>query len=672
MKKRWAVNGAPVASSNESSLEPKKTNHMSVEGNGDTIDIRSPASGFLRVVWNQSTISNAIHVRNQQYAVSDIILAAVEPCEHPALVGTLCAVCGTDTRTASEVVDLTESPNGFQESKQEQQQVRTILRREHGDLKREIISHGNEHCSDVSANQAAADRNQTNAATKPTDNTATKSTNMAPTTVNINPISTNTTNVRSLSSLLSGAKTTQEMQQPQRQHHRPPPRRNLAQSTTNHASSGSTSDSNMRQMTVSGGVTLTISEAEAKSISEADSKKLRDSEQLCLVLDLDHTLLHATDDYRAGRFVADEVFVKETDENGTESNNNGTKAVKTKPNPQKRKDVRSILLPFEGPPEHYRQYIQRQQYQQQQQQQSDPNQPAFSPIPDQKLRHFVKLRPHLKEFFESIQSTYKLSVYTAGTRAYAERIAVMICRHLVGAPMDEEGLNALRAKVRAKDDELKRYKNWLERQKQLKLAKERDAKLDSPVSKKKNVKAKKGISFSDSTDDADGGGKPNSKKIEASQANSEDLLAKKVRGSLNVSSVKNSNDEPDASSKRPATSTTHIPRKKRKVESESLISLIAPPREETAAKEEDTLDDKQDKPKDPTEERDMLRKQLEVAESLYTKATQLRRKLFGSRIVSRTDVGDLGTDVKSLKRVFPCGGVMVSGWKQRYYVLKML
>ena len=32
--------------------------------------------------------------------------------------------------------------------------------------------------------------------------------------------------------------------------------------------------------------------------------------------------------------------------------------------------------------------------------------------------------------------------------------------------------------------------------------------------------------------------------------------------------------------------------------------------------------------------------------------------MFGSRIVSRSDVGDLGANVKSLKRVFPDGGRM--------------
>ena len=43
---------------------------------------------------------------------------------------------------------------------------------------------------------------------------------------------------------------------------------------------------------------------------------------------------------------------------------------------------------------------------------------------------------------------------------------------------------------------------------------------------------------------------------------------------------------------------------------------------------------------------------------LEKKAVDLNRELFGNRIISRSDTGDLGKDVKSLKRVFPDGGKM--------------
>jgi RNA polymerase II subunit A-like phosphatase len=53
-----------------------------------------------------------------------------------------------------------------------------------------------------------------------------------------------------------------------------------------------------------------------------------------------------------------------------------------------------------------------------------------------------------------------------------------------------------------------------------------------------------------------------------------------------------------------------------------------------------------------------LQTELEEAERLEAEAQEMRQRLFGSRVVSRTDVIDLGRDVKSLKRIFPCGGNM--------------
>lgn len=643
MKKRWGGSNAAAAASLESATEPTVTNNdlsISSESNGISMDIRSPASGILRIVYSETIVTNAIQIENQQSTVANIVLAAIEPCEHPALVGTLCAVCGMDTRASNVVVDLT---NNEKEHEQESQQVRTILRREYGDSRHESsngieISTG-DTTSSTDGVTNLTNNNQDNSSTRPIDTKTTKpSSSMIPNT-------SKSSNVRSLSSLLSGAKSTQEMQQHQKVQKRPP--RNPDKLTANHNTQSTTTDSTMTQMTVSGGVTMTISDAEAKSISEADAKKLRESKQLCLVLDLDHTLLHATDDYRAGRFIADEIFASETED-------------KTEPNPQKRTDVRSILLPVEMPPEQYQQYIQRQQYQMQQ---SNQARPALPPIPNQKLRHFVKLRPHLKKFFESIQSTYKLSVYTAGTRAYAERIAVMICRHLAGALLDEEDLFNLRARVREKDDEVKRYKNWTERQKQLKLAKERDATTDSFKGKKNGGTSKvkkKGVSFSV------GGGTHDNTDLdsnkETGEADREDeQLAVRVSDSLNVSQDEKNDNAIDVSSKRSADSrnATYIPRKKRKVESDSLIALIAPPLKKEASASDNIQLDEAEELKDPSVERDKLRKQLQEAEALEVEATGLRRKLFGSRIVSRTDVGDLGADVKSLKRVFPCGGVMV-------------
>ena len=53
-----------------------------------------------------------------------------------------------------------------------------------------------------------------------------------------------------------------------------------------------------------------------------------------------------------------------------------------------------------------------------------------------------------------------------------------------------------------------------------------------------------------------------------------------------------------------------------------------------------------------------LKAKLKKAEKREEVAQQLRKKIFGTRIITRTDLPDLGRDVKSLKRVFPCGGLM--------------
>jgi len=612
-------------------------------------------------------------------------------------------------------------------------------------------------------------------------------------------------NIRSLSSLLSGVESTRQMQQTR--HSQPRPASTMtkmrrghnfisssSQSTSSNSNPNSTSTSatnpsttipKMTQMTVSGGITVTISESEAKSISEASSKKLRESKQLCLVMDLDHTLLHATDDYRAGRFAAEEILLRGNDteadtiEDKIEGEDSKQKErqnrdseklnnLKVVPNPEQRSDVRSILLPVDLPPPQYQQYLQQKQHQEYlMQSESKTHEYKLPPLPRTttqqrthentpvNLRHYVKLRPHLKEFFEQIQSTYKLSVYTAGTRAYAEQIAVMICRHLVGASYDEEGLQMLRAKMRELDQDCKKFREYkakMGRRRQLEMARQRgdfmetdletialEAERESMVEQgiteidgKKDEKEKnkwndkkavtfparkqkgKSVSFaanletetkesalkirnnapSESADSDGVEAKPkkgtkedkgtigenkpspdennDSDKAEVSSVNegqptigaSEsnlgiDIVASSTASSSSSTSIKRNNSSRGAESS--------IPRKKKRPEPPSLLPLVPPPAKIDAASNKkqgvissNSNDMDEVNMKDPSEERDKLRKKLDEAERLEIAAVDLRRKIFGSRIVSRTDVGDLGKDVKSLKRVFPCGGVMAA------------
>ena len=769
-KKRWGSAAAatasttlPLPSAATNGKTPTPTNNQngtagtptsSSSSNTTTFvtrEIRSPSNGFLRVLYKKSFAYNAVSIIDGEYSVLNLILAAIETCEHPAVVGGLCVVCGSNASTRSN------ANNGQQHCVPADPMMNNVhvpTKKSVASIQREllpvsvvgkdpkqlaIIEKQKKIASGMAASKefddelasfdmdAAISASLDSYAKEETTNnnkqsfipnkklpaataTATAAAAVPKQNATKKPVASS---MRSLSSLLSGNKAMQKMQQipqkqkqPQPQYHRLAVNRrgvrsvamaamsSASPSSSSSATGGDGDHSKMSKMTVSGGVTITISESEARNISDANSKKLQDEKKLCLVLDLDHTLLHATDDYRAGRFVAEEVQVMvDTNDNGNgnidddtkqqegNGDNNKTPTTRTK-NPDSKDDVRSILLPVELPPAQQQQYIQ-QKLQQQQQQQSNTN-VCLSPLPQQSnksssnmiiMRHFVKLRPHLKEFFDKISSTYQLSVYTAGTRTYAEQVAVMICRHLVDATYDEEGLNSLRGKVREKEEECKRYREYkarVGRKRQLELAwtgseegadegggeeKKMDAtKMKNGVSvKKKSISfgddVKKGVSLEESEKDA----KPESENTKKEIFNKATVVADSKKASNNSPSDGESSSQKKRD-KPPEDGTMQIPRKKKRLNSGgSLLTNIPVETEKKSLEVEE-----EELMADPTQDRDRLRKELEKAEKLEIAAVELRRKIFGSRIVSRTDVGDLGKDVKSLKRVFPCGGVMAA------------
>lgn len=847
-----------------------------------SIQIRSPSNGFLRVQQTNTMIPNAFPLKcgnnrnnNTKEEKDKMILAIVEPCRHPAVVGDLCAVCGYDFKSSGhekDVIDVdadytNSDTNGVGENKSVDDRLLIDLSSDDDiddDDEEESMRRRNNHSKQSSSGKRHFDSSdiidltevENNDATSTADAVKDATTNSKLTSTHATTISASAatdtatssaiesttqtkaesnssvsasnalgsgavapklsgstnlgppakaTNMRSLSSLLSGVESTRQMQQTR--HSRPRPASTMTKigrghniispspqlmSSNSNPNSNSTSATNpstsipkMTQMTVSGGITVTISESEAKSISEASSKKLRESKQLCLVMDLDHTLLHATDDYRAGRFAAEEILLRENDaeagttedkiegedakqkerQNRDREKRNNPKVV---PNPEKRNDVRSILLPVDLPPPQYQQYLQQKQHQEYMlQSESKTYEFKLPPLPRTttqqrthentpvNLRHYVKLRPHLKEFFEQIQSKYKLSVYTAGTRAYAEQIAIMICRHLVGTSYDEEGLQLLRAKMRELDQDCKKFREYkakLGRRRQLETARQRGDFMETDLEtialeaeresmeeqgiteidgnkgeEKKNewnvkkavtlpARKQKGkcVSFAvnletetkesalrirnnapsegaasdgveakpkretkeakgrigenepshDENNDSDKAevssvneGQPT---IGASESNlGIDTVASSTASSSSSTSIKRNNSSRGAE--------LSIPRKKKRPAPPSLLPLVPPPAKDGAAsnKKQGVISSNSNEMdevnmKDLSEERDKLRKKLDEAERLEIAAVDLRRKIFGSRIVSRTDVGDLGKDVKSLKRVFPCGGVMVS------------
>lgn len=290
------------------------------------------------------------------------------------------------------------------------------------------------------------------------------------------------------------------------------------------ARNSTTKNNTLSQVTVSGGITMTVSEREGQQMAQRDANRLFSQKRLSLVLDLDHTLVHATSDPRAQQFQAD---------------NNS---------------VRTIRLPMlEGAdlasgtnPHHANMWAQ----------------------------HYIKLRPHVNDLLKGIESTYELTVYTAGTKQYAEEITMLLCRSVVGSTRDWNDVERLRYEVAMGQEEYRRLSG------KLKDDEEKKRKIDEVDGKKED----------------DNVGEPAKKRKKISFGFSEP-----------------GNDEG-------AQKSDHMTKEKLK----------------------------------------QIQEELRQADELEQSARDLRQKLFGSRVFSRTDVGDLGSNVKSLKRIFPCGGTMAA------------
>ena len=280
-------------------------------------------------------------------------------------------------------------------------------------------------------------------------------------------------------------------------------------------------------LTVSGGLTLSISEKEGKRMADLDRQRLWKQNRLALVLDLDHTLLHATNDIRAHS-----LWVAQQQRSN------------------QKMEIRTLML-------------------------SHLVAPAVQNMHHARSIHYVKLRPHLKDFLTTMHSQYEISFYTAGTRDYAEEITKLLARQIVGANHDQLD-----------------YENLVYK---LEMAKQEYEKASSEVHSGNETK----------------GETPN-----------------------NPAAATQSADVDSNETHVPPTS----PSKKR------TVTFGGIPEQKSLA--------------DLKDEVTRLKKEMNEAERMEKLALEAKKRYFGTRIVSRTDVADLGTDVKSLKRVFPCGGTM--------------
>jgi len=121
---------------------------------------------------------------------------------------------------------------------------------------------------------------------------------------------------------------------------------------------------NTSSVLTSGGLQLQLSAAEAERVEQSKLKTLHSQRKLGLILDIDHTILHATQ-------------------------------IPTTPAPEmmKKYELDSISICVDG-------------------------------IYNQS--HLIKLRPHLHLFLKRVSKMFELSINTAGTRSYAERVVQLI------------------------------------------------------------------------------------------------------------------------------------------------------------------------------------------------------------------------------------------------------
>ena len=303
---------------------------------------------------------------------------------------------------------------------------------------------------------------------------------------------------------------------------------------------------NMTLMTVSG-MTVAVSEQESQRMAQEDTRRLNKLRKLSLVLDLDHTLLHATADTRAEQVC------------------------------YHRSDVRRLVLPFLLSPPPLDGTAQL----------SNMAPPPPPQYPGWLQQHFVKLRPHVTEFFHRAMDQYEIGVYTAGTRDYAEQVTILIARHLLGVTRDQIELEQLQQElVHMEQTYLRQQRAWTSQ----------DSRMEQP------------------TDDT----LVEQVGIQASGSTSHDPEPPE----LNHHGTNNNNKRKRVQFEPPPAAT--------KTDAISLDML------------------------------ERLRAQVAQAERLERDAHDLRRRLFGSRVMSRTESGESGRHVKSLKRIFPCGGSMAA------------
>ncbi|KAI9068710.1 hypothetical protein FKP32DRAFT_1587477, partial [Trametes sanguinea] len=167
-----------------------------------------------------------------------------------------------------------------------------------------------------------------------------------------------------------------------------------------------------------------VSLEEAQRIEQETAQHLLRSRKLSLIVDLDQTIVHATVDPTVGEWIAEgEAWEARQAKKAARGDDAGTKDAadpdktlsdeddEVNPNWEALKDVKKFRLGPEvlGPP------------------QRGPRARGREKIIEQEgCMYYIKPRPGLQEFLQTMATKYEMHVYTMGTRAYAEEVCAAI------------------------------------------------------------------------------------------------------------------------------------------------------------------------------------------------------------------------------------------------------
>ena len=195
---------------------------------------------------------------------------------------------------------------------------------------------------------------------------------------------------------------------------------------------------------------LTVNYRTAERLEEENARRLVAQRKLSLVLDLDHTLLHATDDPRATVALRDLARMLQAEEplGALEAFRDMlpeavSRDVRSKPSTAAETDRASSPLSttaVEAPAPAaeetaWQRLLQHLGIFSFQLLPSLPNTPpeaaaaapvAAPPFDSTPITYYVKLRPGLQQFLQRLAPLFELHIYTMGSRPYADRVASMI------------------------------------------------------------------------------------------------------------------------------------------------------------------------------------------------------------------------------------------------------